>query len=165
MVVFLADRSRIQNKRLHRRITNRFQSDIRFEAVQFRITDPREPGPYRVSAKMDPRHLLEDNAYPVETARIEVGFEVQTSTEHEFYWWNWIDPDRNLLLGWHQDDTHPEYGPVHLQVNESTQAVDHQPAEFIDAHPMAVVEARLEQLPAAIEAVEWRDDAVIGLNW
>lgn len=87
-------------------------------------------------------------------ARVEIGFEVQASTDYECYWFNWVEPDRNFLLGWHQDETHPEYGPVHLQANESSHTIDQQSAEFIDAHPMAVVETRLEQLPVAIDAVE-----------
>lgn len=133
--------------------------------MQIRVSEPREPGPYRVVAQTNARTFLDDDEYPVSDARVEVGFDVQASTDYESYWFNWVEPDRKFLLGWHQDETHPEYGPVHLQVNESSHTIDQQSAEFVDAHPMAVVEARLEQLPVAIDAVEWQDRAVVGLNW
>lgn len=164
MVVFLTNRRGIRNKRLHRRVKNRFQSDARFNSVQFRVTKPREPGPYRVVAQTNPQVFLNDDTYPISDAKIEVGFDAQGSTDDEFYWFNWVEPDRSFLLGWHQDDTHPEYGPVHLQVNESSHTIDHQSAEVIDAHPMAVVEARLEQLPEVIGVVEWQDRTVVGLK-
>ena len=75
---------------------------------------------------------------------------------YEFYWFNWIEPARDFLLGWHQDDDHPEYGNVHIQVNNSGTAIAHEPATFVDKHPMAIVATRLEQLPTAIDAVEWQ---------
>lgn len=74
---------------------------------------------------------------------------------YKSYWFNWIEPERSLLVGWHQDETHDDLGPVHLQVNDRATAVDHQQVQFIDSHPLDVVERRLEALDDAAFAVEW----------
>jgi len=71
---------------------------------------------------------------------------------------------RDFLLGWHQDDDHPEHGEVHLQLNQSDSVVARKRAKFLDEHPMAIIEARLNQLPTTLEAIVWRDKSVIRLN-
>ena len=153
MVVFLANRANLQSKRLHDRIQNRLSGA--FENVHRRLTEPSEPGPYRVVAESDPRQLLDDDTYPVTTARVEIGFQLQTGASHEYYWFNWVEPERSLLVGWHQDDTHEDLGPVHLQVNDGRTPVTHEPAPFIDSHPLDVVERRLHSLRGLVVAVEW----------
>ncbi|RQG95740.1 hypothetical protein [Natrarchaeobius oligotrophus] len=162
MVVFLANRANLQRKRLHDRIQNRLGGE--FDGVHRRRTEPREAGPYRVVGTVNPRKFLDDKEYPTTTARVEVGFQLQTAELYEYYWFNWIEPDRQLLVGWHQDDTHADLGPVHLQVTDSTTAVEHQPANFIDSHPLDVIERRLESLPDAVTAVEWEDGRPTGLR-
>ena len=162
MVVFLANRTNLQSKRLHDRIQNRLSGA--FENVRRRRAKPREAGPYRVVADVDPRQFLQDDEYPVTDARIEIGFQLQTIDPYEYYWFNWIEPERSLLVGWHQDDTHDDLGPAHLQVNDGPTAVDHQQAEFIDSHPLDVVEQRLNSLPDAVFAVEWEQARPVGFN-
>ncbi|MFD1589291.1 hypothetical protein ACFR9U_20125 [Halorientalis brevis] len=162
MVVFLANRANLQSKRLHDRIQNRLSAD--FTTVRRRRAEPREAGPYRVVVDVNPRRFLDNDGYPVTEARIEAGFQLQTGRTYEYYWFNWIEPARSLLVGWHQDDTHDDLGPVHLQVNDGSTAVDHQRATFIDTHPLDVVEQRLESLPAAIAAVQWDDDRPVGFD-
>jgi hypothetical protein len=162
MVVFLANRANLQSKRLHDRIQNRLSGE--FENVRRRRAEPREAGPYRVVAEVDPRQFFGDDEYPVTTARIEVGFQLQTGEPHEYYWFNWIEPDRSLLAGWHQDDTHNDLGPVLLQVNDGATPVAHEPAEFIDSHPLDVVERRLNPLRDAILAVEWEQGRPVGID-
>jgi hypothetical protein len=162
MVVFLANRANLQSKRLHDRIQNRLSGE--FENVRRRRAEPREAGPYRVVAEVDPRQFFGDDEYPVTTARIEIGFQLQTGELHEYYWFNWIEPDRNLLVGWHQDDTHDDLGPVHLQVNDGATPVAHEPAEFIDSHPLDVVERRLNALRDTVLAVEWEQERPVGFD-
>lgn len=164
MVVFLAGRWNLQVRQLHRRIKNRFQTDDRFDTVQLRVAGPREPGPYRVVCQVDVPRFLDDPSYPVRTARIEAGFQLRTGGDHECYWFNWVEPSREFLLGWHRDEDHPDLGPTHLQVNCGTTAVDREPARGIDGHPMAVIEARLRQLPATLARVEWVDGTATGLE-
>jgi hypothetical protein len=153
MIVFLANRANLQSKRLHDRIRNRLGGV--FDNVRRRRAEPREAGPYRVIGELDPRQFLDDEAYPVPTARIEIGFQLQTGQPYEYYWFNWVEPERSLLVGWHQDDTHEDLGPVHLQVNDGATAVVHERTRFIDSHPLDVLEHRLDALPDAVLAVEW----------
>lgn len=162
MVVFLANRANLQRKRLHDRIQHRLSAA--FENVRRRRADPRDPGAYRVVGDVNPQALLEYEEYPVRTARVEIGFQLRTSESYEYYWFNWIEPTRGLLVGFHQDDTHDDLGPVHLQVNDRSTAIDRQPAPFIDSHPLDVLERRLESLPDAILAVEWEDGRPVGLD-
>ncbi|TMT81463.1 hypothetical protein E2L06_15900 [Haloterrigena sp. H1] len=162
MVVFLANRKNLQSKRLHDRIQNRLSSE--FDNVRRRRSEPREAGPYRVVGEVNPRQHLGDGNYPATVARIEIGFQLQTGDPYEYYWFNWIEPEQNLLVGWHQDDTHDGLGPVHLQVNDGSMAVTHQPAQFVDSHPLDVVAHRLAALPDAVSAVEWENGHPAGLD-
>jgi hypothetical protein len=162
MVVFLANRANLQQKRLHDRIQNRLGGS--FDDVRRRRAGPREAGAYRVVADVNPRQFLDDPEYAVPGARVEIGFQLQTRDPHEHYWFNWLEPDRRLLIGWHQDDTHDDLGPVHLQVNDGATPVAHEPAQFVDAHPLDVVERRLHSLPDTVLAVEWEQGRPVGLD-
>jgi len=162
MVVFLANQANLQSKRLHDRIQNRLSGE--FENVHRRRAEAREAGPYRVVGDVNPQQLLDDDEYPVATARVEIGVQLQTGEPHEYYWFNWIEPERGLLVGWHQDDTHDDLGPVHLQTNHGATPVAHESAQFIDSHPLDVVERRLNSLRDAVLAVEWEQGRPVGLD-
>ena len=162
MVVFLANRTNLQSKRLHDRIQNRLTAEC--NDVWRRRVEPREAGPYRVIGEVNPRRYLGDDEYPATTARIEVGFQLRTGKSYEYYWFNWIEPDRSMLVGWHQDDTHDDLGPVHLQTNDESAAVDRQPARFIDSHPLDVLERRIGELRTVVRAVDWEDGRPVGLD-
>ena len=78
MVVFLADRSNIQTKRLHDRIKQMIRSD--FEDVRRRHAEPREPGTYRVVGETNSRAFLGNEDYPATTARVEIGFDSERTS-------------------------------------------------------------------------------------
>ncbi|WEL21641.1 hypothetical protein [Halorhabdus sp. BNX81] len=162
MVVFLANRGNLQSKRLHDRIRNRLDGEL--TDVRRRRAEPRDAGQYRVVGEVDPRQFLENPDYPATTARIEVGFRLRTGDSSEHYWFNWIEPDRDVLVGWHQDDTHDNLGPVHVQVNDGSRTVEHRPTRFIDAHPLDVLERRFDALSDLVNAVEWDDGRPVGLD-
>ena len=124
---------------------------------------PGGSGAYRVVGDAEPRQLLGGDEYPVTTARIGVGFHPQTGTRYEHYWFNWVEPERNVLVGWHRDDTHDDLGPVHLQITQGTTPVAHGPAQFIDSHPLDVVERRLDSL-RDVAAVEWGLGRPVGFH-
>ena len=164
-MIFLANRRNLQLRRLHReRIANRFESDNLFTDVTFSRASRRSPGPYRVAAKTDARLFLDDASYPTSEARIEVGFDRVGTSERDQYWINWVEPKRSLLVGWHQDDTHPEFGDVHLQVSDADTTVEHLSAEFIDSHPLDVLSHRLSQLPKTVQAVQWANNRPTGFD-
>lgn len=155
MVIFFANRANLQVRRLHEGIKKRWEGYL--SQVRVIRASARDPGMYRVVGEVDPRSFLDDESYPARETRIEIGFKLQTPDPYEHYWFDWIEPERELLVGWHQDDDHNGLGPVHLQVNDGTSAVDHQPAHFVDDHPYSVVEQRFEELSAVIAAIEWDD--------
>lgn len=162
MVVFLANRANLQSRRLHDRILTRFNAG--FTDVRRRRAEPREAGSYRVVGTVKPQQYFRDDEYPAETARIEVGFQLRTGEPYEYYWFNWIEPERSMLVGWHQDATHDDLGPVHLQVNDGPTAVDRQRTRFIDSHPLDVVEQRLGELRAAVFAIKWENERPVGFD-
>jgi len=165
-VIFLANRRNLQLRRLHsERIVNRFESDKLFNDVTFSRASIRSPGKYRVVATTDARLFLDDTSYPTSEARIEVGFDNVGSSDQDQYWINWLEPERSLLVRWHQDETHPEYGAVHLQVSDENTTVEHLPAEFHDSHPLDVLSFRLSQLPQTVKAVEWKDGHPTGFDF
>lgn len=92
-MIFLANRDGLRNKRLHRQINKRFQTDSTFGPVQLRVATHRERGPYRVIAETNPRELLDDVEYPTQTARLEIGFDVESPPDYDFYWFNWVEPE------------------------------------------------------------------------
>lgn len=67
----------------------------------------------------------------------------RTETPHERYMLNWVEPQRMLVVGWYQDETDDDCGPVYLQVNDGLAVFAHQSAEFLDLHPLAFLERRL----------------------
>lgn len=162
MVIFLANRTNLQHRRLHDRIKHRLSGIS--ESVRRRRSNPREAGPYRVVSEVNPRLFFDDDKYPVTAARIEIGFQLRPTEPYEYYWFNWIEPDRRLLVGWHQDTMHDDLGEVHLQVNDGATAIDRHAAEFIDSHPLDVVERRLNSLYDAVAAVEWEEGRPVGLD-
>ena len=164
-MIFLANRSNLQLRRLHReRIANRFESDNVFSDVRFCRAGIRSPGKYRVVAEVDARLFLDDTSYPTSEARIEVGFDYVGSSDRDQYWINWVEPEQSLLVGWHQDETHSEYGEVQLQISHENTTVEHLPAEFIDSHPLDVLSRRLNQLPQTVEAVQWTNNSPTGFD-
>lgn len=169
MVIFLANASDLSIRRLHSQIKRRFQTDPLFEQGWQEVASQRDPGPYRVVAETDPHTFLNEPAYPVTSAQIDVGFQRQKQPHQGpdwFYWISWIESDRDFILAWHQDADHASYGPVHLQVSQSDGPTHRQPAQFIQGDPRGIVEQRLTQLPEALDAVEWQHNGrrLLGLT-
>jgi len=57
------------------------------------------------------------------------------------------------MHGVHQDDDRPDLGPCHLQRNYEDAPVDRYGVGFLDAHPLAVLDDRLQEFPKAVEAI------------
>jgi len=155
MVVFLADRSNLQTKRLHDRIKQMLKSE--FRNVRRRRAEPTEPGAYRVVGETDPQAFLGNEDHPATTARVEIGFRLRTDDTYERYWINWIESDRETLVGWHQDDTHEDLGPVHLQMNHGSEVTERKTAEFVDSHPLDVVARRVDALKDIVPSADFEE--------
>jgi hypothetical protein len=153
-MIFLAGRDRYTQRTLLRAIHDRLSKQAGCEAVRY---DPSRLRPRTVVANIDPTAFLGSD-YDVETARLETRFWYPEGVDYEYYHLNWVEPTRDLMLGYHQDADHPDIGRCHLQLDFEGETVDRQSAAFLDAHPLAVLEQRLQQLPSILGRLSWEAD-------
>lgn len=135
-------------KKLYRRIHNRLDSQAAFADVRY---EPSRTRPRTVLADVDPTEFV-DASYPLSTARLQIEFTVRRDWNQ--YWIQWIEPDRDFALGWHQDSTHSDLGKCHVQIDYPDGSVDREPATFLNGHPLKVVETRLEELPTELLSLD-----------
>ncbi len=120
-----------------------------------------------------PRYVIADVApatflgepYDMENARLEIRFWYPAGVDHEYYRINWVEPERNLMLGFHQDADHQDLGPCHIQLNYEDTPVDRHGATFLDAHPLSVLDDRLQQLPPALDSLRWEGGTPLLPTW
>jgi hypothetical protein len=93
----------------------------------------------------------------VDEAELQVSFDVPKTHPYDFYAIQWIESDRDLMLGWHQDETHMDLGECHLQIDHQGETVQRETAEFLDAHPLNVFDRRIDDLVDILDVVTWED--------
>ena len=103
--------------------------------------------------------------YDVANARLEIRFWYPAGVDHEYYRINWIEPERNLMLGFHQDADHPDLGPCHVQLTYEDAPIDRHGATALDVHPLSALDDRLQQLPLAVDSIRWDGDAPALPQW
>lgn len=150
-MLFLANRDRYTQRTLHREIHTRLTKRDGCENVRYR---PSRRRPRYVLADVDPS-IFFGETHEISQARLEIRFWYPTGVEYEYYRLNWVEPERNLMLGFHQDGDHGNLGPCHIQLDYEDEPIDRHEAEFLDAHPLAVLDERLRQLPTALDSVSW----------
>jgi len=153
-MLFLAGRDRDTQRTLLRAIHDRLSKQAGCKAVRY---EPSRLRPRTVVANVEPTTIL-GTEYDIETARLEVRFWYPEDIDYEYYRLNWIEPTQDLMLGFHQDADHPGLGRCHLQLDFEGETVDRQSAVFLDAHPLAVLEQRLQQLPSILSRLSWEAD-------
>jgi len=109
-MIFLAGRDRYTQRTLLRDVHDRLTNQPGCEDVRYR---PSRRRPRYVIADVDPTTFLSDS-YNAATARLEIRFWYPAGVDHEYYRINWVEPDRHLMLGFHQDADHPDLGPCHI---------------------------------------------------
>jgi hypothetical protein len=149
--IFLANRGNLTKRQLYRDISNRLRREPGSQTVSY---DPSRARPKRVVSSFDPDIFL-SRQYGVSDARLETNFWFPSEVNHEYYEIEWIEPGRNLGVGWHQDRTHPSLGNCHFQIDHNGRTVCREGAVFLDRHPLNVLEARLEQLRSLLPALDW----------
>jgi hypothetical protein len=159
-MIFLANRSNLDRRTLLTRIRNRFQTQIPdenspVEQVWYRTSTGNKVG---VRATMDPDAFLRA-AHPADEAELQISFDFPQTHSYDFYVIQWVEPDRDLMVGWHQDETHPDLGECHVQIDHRGETVQRASAEFLDVHPLNVLDRRLDDLVAVLDALTWEDDA------
>jgi hypothetical protein len=121
------------------------------EEVRYR---PSRRRPRYVVADIAPATFLGE-PYDAESARLEVRFRYPAGVAQEYYRINWVEPERNLMLGFHQDADYQGLGPCHIQLDYDGTTVDRYGATFLDEHPLAVLDERLQQFATALAAIRW----------
>jgi len=152
--ILLANRARLTRDRLHETVHSWLSGRGGFRDVRFVPSKIRRR---EVHADVDPTVAFGVDAETT-TARLEVQFEFPADAAHDYYRIQWVAPDRNYSVGWHQDDHRDALGECHLQLDYREEVVDVRPTDFLDAHPLTVLDARLERLPDVLDELSWDGD-------
>lgn len=157
-MIFLANRVNLDKRTLLSRIFNRLQTQVSaadspVKQVWYHTSTGNKIG---VRAAIAPERFL-GGSYPVEEAELQVTFDFPQTHSYDFYSIQWIESDRDLMVGWHQDETHTEFGECHFQIDYRGETTQRSEAAFLDAHPLNVLDRRLDDLADALDALAWDD--------
>ena len=157
-MIFLASRANLDKRTFLTRIHDRFQIQVRdedapVEQVRYQTSTGNKTG---VRATVSPDGFLR-TSYPAEEAEVQVSFDFPRTHSYDFYVIQWVEPDRDLMIGWHQDETHVDLGECHFQIDHRGETVQRAAAEFLDVHPLNVLDRRLDDLVAVLDALTWED--------
>lgn len=156
--VLLANRDRLTQTTVHESIHEWLAGRGGFRNVRFVPSKIRRN---QVHADVDPEvafgAVSSGTGADAATARLEVQFEFPEGVSYDYYRIQWVVPDRNYSVGWHQDDHRDDLGKCHLQFDYRDEVVDVSEADFLDAHPLNVLEARLRRLPDVLAGLSWDD--------
>lgn len=158
-MIFLADRSNLDTRRLLTRTHQFLQSRVpdetsAVEQVWYHTSTGNKAG---VRATITPEQFLQ-SAYPVSEAELQVSFDFPESYAYDFYTIQWIESDRTLMLGWHQDETHMDLGECHFQLDYQGATVQRVAATFLDVHPLNVLDQRISDLARVLAALTWEEE-------
>lgn len=158
-MIFLANRANLDTRTLLTRLHNRLQSQVAVE------DSPIEQVWYHTSTgnKVGVRATITAPAfvggsYPVAAAELQVSFDFPTNYGYDFYKIQWVESERDLMLGWHQDETHMDLGECHFQLDYLGETVQREEATFLDSHPLNVFDQRTDALVDVLGEVRWDDD-------
>ncbi|MFT4921392.1 MAG: hypothetical protein ACI8XM_000589 [Haloarculaceae archaeon] len=158
-MIFLANRANLDKRTLLSRIHNRLQTqvpkeDSPVEQVWYHTSTGNKVG---VRAAIAPSVFLR-TSYPVDDAELQVSFDFPQTHSYDFYRIQWVESDRDLMVGWHQDETHVDLGECHFQIDYRGETVQRERAEFLDSHPLNVFERRIDDLVNVLDALTWERD-------
>jgi len=161
-MIFLANRANLDRRTLLTRIHNRFQTQVPDEDspikhVWYQTSTGNKVG-VRVTVTTDAFLGTSD---PADEAELQISFDFPQTHSYDFYMIQWVESDRELMVGWHQDETHADLGECHFQIDYQGETVQRAAAEFLDVHPLNVVDRRLDDLVAVLDALMWGDNAPV----
>lgn len=133
-------------RRIHDRLSNTGGcTDVWYE--------PSRRDANEVVAEIDPVVFL-GHDYTTSEARLRAEFDLTGDRPH--YWIQWWEPDTDRGLGWHADETEPEYGPVHLQIETPDGTTERRTATHVeDEHPYRTFERHLTELEDTLVELDW----------
>ena len=158
-MIFLANRVNLDKRTLLTRIHNHLQSQV-----------PAEDSPvkqvwYHTSAgnKVEVRATINaptflGTSYPVDEAELHVSFDFPPNYTYDFYKIQWVEANRDLMIGWHQDETHMNLGECHFQIDYRGETVQREKAAFLDMHPLNVYDQRIDDLVDTLNALTWENE-------
>ena len=157
-MIFLADRTNLDRRTLLTRIHKRLGTQVPDESapveqVRYRTSTGNKVG---VRATISPE-TFRGMSHPVDQAELHVSFDFPKAHDHDFYAIQWVESGRDLMLGWHQDETHADLGECHFQIDHRGETVQRAQAEFLDVHPLNVLDRRTDDLVAVLDALTWED--------
>ncbi len=153
--VFLANRGNLTKAKLYEAIRRRLGKEPGCYAVRVR---PSRARPRTIAARVEPEEFLSQE-YAVDDAMLTVRFSYLRSVEYEYYVVGWSEVERDVGIGWHQDEDHPDLGECHFQIDHAGVTVDRRSATFVDDHPLEVLEVRLDQFRALLPRIDWAEGA------
>jgi hypothetical protein len=158
-MIFLANRSNLDRRTLLTRLHNRLQTqvdsaDTPIRNVWYHTSAGNKIG---VRAAIDPHRFLQSTAL-VDDAELHISFDFPPDHSYDFYKIQWVEPERDLMLGWHQDETHIDLGECHFQIDHRGETVQREAAAFLDTHPLNVFDQRIDHLVDLLAVVAWDDD-------
>jgi hypothetical protein len=158
-MIFLANRANLDTRTLLSRLHNRFQTqvttdDAPVEQVRYHTSAGNKIG---VRATIDIPTFLA-TSYPVAKAELQVSFDFPPNRDYDTYKIQWVESKRELMIGWHQDDTHMDLGECHLQLDYRGETLQRETADFLDTHPLNVFEQRMDHLVAVLDVLTWETD-------
>lgn len=158
-MIFLANRANLDRRQLHTRLKNWLQTqatteDAPVEQVWYYTSAGNKVG---VRARIHAPVFL-GTTYSVDAAELHVSFDFPANRAYDFYKIQWVEAEREFMLGWHQDETHVDLGECHFQLDYGGKTVQRESATFLDRHPMNVFDHRITDLVELVDAVSWEND-------
>lgn len=157
-MIFLANRANLDRRtllsRLHKRLGTQVDGPGPVEQVWYHTSAGNKVG---VHATVDAQAFV-GTAYPVDVAELQVSFDFPPDRTYEFYKLQWVESERELMIGWHQDEMHDELGECHFQVDYRGETITRTEAAFLDTHPLNVFDQRTDQLVAILDSITWENN-------
>ena len=158
-MIFLANRTNLDNRTLLTRLHNRLQTQAStaespVEEVWYHTSAGNKVG---VRATINVPQFL-DSEYPVDDAELHVSFAFPSNYSYDFYKIQWVEATRDLMIGWHQDETHMDLGNCHFQTDYAGETVQRDPSAFLDSHPLNVFEQRTTDLVSILDELYWDNE-------
>lgn len=158
-MLFFANRANLDRRTLLTRLHNYFQTQVTADTtpvtqVRYHTAAGNKVG---VRATVDTAGFL-DAPHPVPEAELHVTFDFPPDRSDDFYTIQWVESERDLMLGWHQDETHMDMGECHFQIDYEGETVQRDGAEFLDTHPLNVFGQRTDQLVTVLDSLTWENN-------
>lgn len=158
-MILLANRTNLDKRTLLTRIHNQLQTQVPAEnspiqQVWYHTSMGNKVG---VRATITPATFL-GTSYPVGEAELQISFAFPAEYAYDFYTIQWVESERDFMIGWHQDETHMDLGDCHFHIDYLGETVQRHVATVLDAHPLNVFDQRTADLVEVLGAITWDND-------